>query len=170
MYRLFTVLYFSVRSSRSRALRYGLPSCMSVLTTQGAGAVWEEAPPPPPPTPSRAVIPDARPLGTIAVTARRSISKGSHEKIGDCEQSTFYIIGEMFRTNVDSVSFCVFIFSTLYVMPCHDTKENAGFYRFIPDSRTITIIVVSFLFYASYFTGITILVMFQPRRHSSKKR
>ena len=42
-------------------------------------------------------------------------------------------------------------------MPCHDTKDNA---RFIPDSRTITIIiVVSFLFYASYFTGITILVI-----------
>ena len=49
--------------------------------------------------------------GTIAVTVRRGISKRSHEKIGDCEQSTFYIIGEMFRTNVDSVSFCVFIFS-----------------------------------------------------------
>ena len=42
-------------------------------------------------------------------------------------------------------------------MPCHDTNDNAGFYRFIPDSRTITIIVVSFLFYTSYFTGITVL-------------
>ena len=31
--RLFTVLYFFVRSSRSSALRYGLPSCMSVKTT-----------------------------------------------------------------------------------------------------------------------------------------
>ena len=31
--RLFTVLYFSVRSSRSSALRYGLPSCISVKTT-----------------------------------------------------------------------------------------------------------------------------------------
>ena len=31
--RLFTVLYFSVRSSKSSALRYGLPSCMSVKTT-----------------------------------------------------------------------------------------------------------------------------------------
>ena len=31
--RLFTVLYFSVRSSRSSALRYGWPSCMSVKTT-----------------------------------------------------------------------------------------------------------------------------------------
>ena len=41
--RLFTVLYFSVRSSRSSALCYGFPSCMSVKTTQGAGAVWEEA-------------------------------------------------------------------------------------------------------------------------------
>ena len=67
---------------------------------------------PPPPTPSKAIIPGARPLGTIAVTVRRGISIRSHEKIGDCEQSTFYIIGEMFRTNVDSVSFCVFIFST----------------------------------------------------------
>ena len=37
--RLFTVLYFSVRSSRSSAMCYGLPSCMSV--------------------------PDARPLGTF---------------------------------------------------------------------------------------------------------
>ena len=44
-------------------------------------------------------------------------------------------------------------------MPCHDTKDNAGFYRFIPDSKTITIIAVSFLFYTSYFTGITTLVM-----------
>jgi len=35
--RLFTVLYFSVRSSRSNDLRYGLPSCMSVKTTWGAG-------------------------------------------------------------------------------------------------------------------------------------
>ena len=33
MDRLFTVLYFSVRSSRSSTLRYGLPSCMSVKTT-----------------------------------------------------------------------------------------------------------------------------------------
>ena len=41
--RLFTVLHFSVRTSRSSALRDGLPSCMSVKTTQGAGAVWEEA-------------------------------------------------------------------------------------------------------------------------------
>ena len=42
-------------------------------------------------------------------------------------------------------------------MTSHDTKDNEGF---IPDSRTITIIiVVSFLFYASYFTGITILVI-----------
>ena len=32
-FRLFTVLYFSIRSLRSRALRYGLPSCMSVKTT-----------------------------------------------------------------------------------------------------------------------------------------
>ena len=47
--RLFTVLYFSVRSSRSSALCYGLPSCMSVKTTKGEGAVWVEATLPPPP-------------------------------------------------------------------------------------------------------------------------
>ena len=23
-------------------------------------------------------------------------------------------------------------------MPCHDTKDNAGLHRFIPDSKTIT--------------------------------
>ena len=39
-------------------------------------------------------------------------------------------------------------------MTCYDTKDNAGLYRFIPDSKTITIIVVSFLFYTLYFTGI----------------
>ena len=44
------------------------------------------------PPPKRAIIPDARPLGTfeikIAVTVRCDIgiSKQSHEKIGDCEQ------------------------------------------------------------------------------------
>ena len=55
--RLFTVLYFSVRSSRSSALRYGLPSCMSVKTTWGAGGggLLDEA----------IIIPDARPLGTF---------------------------------------------------------------------------------------------------------
>ena len=31
--RLFTELYFYVRSSRSSALRYELPSCMNVKTT-----------------------------------------------------------------------------------------------------------------------------------------
>ena len=43
----------------------------------GAGVVWEEV-----------IIPDARPLGTIAVTVRSGISKRSHENIGDCEQSS----------------------------------------------------------------------------------
>ena len=38
-----------------------------------------------------------------------------------------------------------------------DTKDNAGLYRFVPDSKTTTIIVVSFLFYTSHFTGIIIL-------------
>ena len=52
--------------------------------------------PPPPTTRPRAIIPDARPLGTfekqdkVAVTVRRGTSKRSHEKIGDCEQSKKY--------------------------------------------------------------------------------
>ena len=45
-------------------------------------------------------------------------------------------------------------------MPCHDIEDDAGLYRFIPDSENITIIVVSLLFQTLYFTGITILVMF----------
>ena len=48
------------------------------------------------PPPTRAIIPDARPLGTfqnqdVAVTVRRAISKRSHEKIGDGEQSNLMI-------------------------------------------------------------------------------
>ena len=51
---------------------------------------------PPPTPPTRAIIPDARPLGTfenqdVAVTVRRAISKRSHEKIGDGEQSNLMI-------------------------------------------------------------------------------
>ena len=53
--RLFTVLYFSVRCSRSKALFYGLPSCISVKTTFGAGDGLGGSP----------IIPDARPLGTV---------------------------------------------------------------------------------------------------------
>ena len=43
--------------------------------------------------PPRAIIPDARPLGTfenqdgLSLTVRRATSQRSHEKIGDCEQS-----------------------------------------------------------------------------------
>jgi len=43
VHRLFTVLYFSVRSSRSSALRYVQPPSMSVKTTLGAGEVPEGA-------------------------------------------------------------------------------------------------------------------------------
>ena len=69
--RLFTVLYFPVRSSRSSALRYGLPSCISVKTTVHLKI-------------------------KIAVTERRGLSKRSHEKIGDCEQSTRYVVSWSF--------------------------------------------------------------------------
>ena len=56
--RLFTVLYFSIRSSRSSTLCYGLPSCMSVKTT-------------PPLVLSRV---------SWFSNVRRGISKRSHEK------------------------------------------------------------------------------------------
>ena len=48
--RLFAVLYFSVRSSRSRALRYGLPILHESQNYLGRGG---------------GLIPDARPLGTL---------------------------------------------------------------------------------------------------------
>ena len=57
--RLFTVLYFSVRSSRSRALRYGLPPCMSVKTTKGAGGGFSS----PPARPSFGLLPIASKFG-----------------------------------------------------------------------------------------------------------
>ena len=68
LFRLFTVSYFSVRSSRSRAaiLIFSLTWGRVSNLLRGRGMVWEEArkifdiylsrPPPP-----RAVIPDARP-------------------------------------------------------------------------------------------------------------
>ena len=61
-HRLFTVPYYPVRSSRSGALRYGLPSCMSVKTT-----IWKSRRPP--------------------LMVGRATSRRSHGKIGDCEQS-----------------------------------------------------------------------------------
>ena len=42
-------------------------------------------------------------------------------------------------------------------MTCYNTKDNAGLDRYFSDCKTITIIVVSFLFYTSYFTGMAIL-------------
>ena len=42
-------------------------------------------------------------------------------------------------------------------MTCYNTKDNAGLYRYFSDCKTITIIVVSFLFDTSYFTGMAIL-------------
>ena len=56
----------------------------------------------PPPT-TTAIIPDARSLGTFenqdTVTVRLGISKRSHEKIGDCEQSRFLVseVGLLFN-------------------------------------------------------------------------
>ena len=55
-------------------------------------------------------------------------------------------------------------------MTCDDTKDNAGLYRYFSDSKTITKIVASFLFYGSHFTGIAILSYVLASRHRSKKK
>ena len=88
--RLFTVLYYSVRSSRSSALRYGLPSCMSVNYLWDGGGLGGSARPPSPYSYN-----PRRPLPRYIwksrwppLTVRRAIFRRSHEKIGDCEQST----------------------------------------------------------------------------------
>ena len=60
--RLFSVLYFSVRWSRSRALRYGLPSCMTVHLKIKMAAI----------------------NGTTRYISTISL------KIGDCEQSMYH--------------------------------------------------------------------------------
>ena len=57
---LFTVLYFSVRLSRSRALHYGLPILHECQNYLGGGGSIFLAPPPP-----RTIIPDTHPLGTF---------------------------------------------------------------------------------------------------------
>ena len=76
-YRLFTVRYFSVRSSISSALRYGRPSWMSVKSTlRGGGGVGggEKFFVFLPSSSHRLYTPDARPLGTyempLPVSAR----------------------------------------------------------------------------------------------------
>ena len=109
--RLFTVLYFSVRSSRSSALCYGLPSymrheCQNYLG--GGGGLGGPSIPPPPP---RAKLPDARPLHLkikIPVTVRRGVSRRSQQKIGDCEQFYLWLI---FRLCLDFM--CCFAFAFL---------------------------------------------------------
>ena len=54
-----------------------------------------------PPPPHQSYNPRHPPLGTfdnqdVAVTVRRGISKRSHEKIGDCEQSTAINVEQVF--------------------------------------------------------------------------
>ena len=87
--RLFAVLYFSERSSRSSALRYGLPSCISFKTTWGAGGCLGGSEKLPqsynPRRPPRSVH---LKIKMAVLTVRRAISQRSHEKIGDCEQSS----------------------------------------------------------------------------------
>ena len=102
--RLFTVLYFSVRSSKSSALRYGLPSCMIVKT------IFLAPPPPPPPTQSykpRRSPPSVHLTIKIPVTVRRSISKRSHEKIGDCEQSILLATLNQIITSIRSLGYYI---------------------------------------------------------------
>ena len=77
---------------------------------------------------------------------------------------SFYIIGEMFKTNelfVDSCtlaaqfSFCVFIFSTEYAMTCHETKlDNAilvDLYPFLKHRNSSGIF--SFLYIVFYWNN-----------------
>ena len=78
---------------------YGLPSCMRSKLLRGRGRFGRKLPPPT----TTAIIPDARSLGTFenqdTVTVRLGISKRSHEKIGDCEQSRFLVseVGLLFN-------------------------------------------------------------------------
>ena len=72
-----------------------LHSCQNYLGGGGGLGGSEKniflAPYPPPPLPPRGIIPDAGPLGTFknqdTSDGKTRISKRSHEKIGDCEQS-----------------------------------------------------------------------------------
>ena len=69
---LFTVLYFSIRSLRSRALHYGLAilhECQNYLGGQG---LYFSCPPP------RTIIPDAHPFGAF-------------ENQDSCDGKTWYI-------------------------------------------------------------------------------
>ena len=78
---------------------HGLPTCMRSKLLGGRVRFGRNSPPPP----TTAIIPDARPLGTFenqdTVTVRLSISKRSHEKIADCEQSRFLVseVGLLFN-------------------------------------------------------------------------
>ena len=69
-FRLFIVLYFPVRSSRSSALRFGL----HLARRPPPRYIWKSRWP--------------------SLTIRRAISQRSHEKIGDCEQSISSLISE----------------------------------------------------------------------------
>ena len=58
------------------------------------------------------LIPDARPLGPsenqdVAVTVRRCISKRSHEKIGDCEQSILLATLNQKITSIRSLGYYI---------------------------------------------------------------
>ena len=72
-FRLFTVLYFSVRSSRSSTLRFGL----HLAWVSKLRYIWKSRWP--------------------SLTVRRAISQRSHEKIGDCEQSKFHLKWQVAR-------------------------------------------------------------------------
>ena len=94
--RLFTVLYFSVRSSRSGALSELRAAILHEGQNYlGAGRgrsgrkqeKYFSHPPPPPLSYSPTPVPSEHLEIKIPVTVRRGISKRSHEKIGDCEES-----------------------------------------------------------------------------------
>ena len=99
-----SVLYFSVRSSRSSVLRFGLPSCQVSKLLRGQEAVWEEArkiffsptspwsynPRRPPP---RYILKSRWP----SLTVRHAISQRSREKIGDVTVNSLFQRREMFK-------------------------------------------------------------------------
>ena len=56
-------------------------------------------------------------------------------------------------------------------MTCDDTKDNAGIYIFIPVFKTITIIVVSFLFlYIVFYWSYIVKLFFSLANTAVKKK
>ena len=55
-------------------------------------------------------------------------------------------------------------------MTCYDTKDNAGLYRYFSDSKTITIIVVSFFLYIVFYWNKDLKLCFSLADTAVKKQ